>query len=376
MSQTISTHIYQADSPLSLSLKQPVSILMIFFLNLVLFSSSLVALPAKAANISSVPASRLLAADMVEDNQPIDLKNSKYADLFKELIEKHKFDNGALEKLFSGLRIDRKVLVLMDKQWEAKPYYQYWPRFITASVIRKGKKNIEKYQHLLDKIEKEIGVNRETIVAIWAIESRFGSNTGGFNLFRTLNTLFDAYPRRSDFFRKELLNFLLLCRANDIDPLSVKGSYAGAFGQAQFMPSSYNAYAIDFDGNGKINLISSMPDVFGSIASYLKTFGWVLSSPVYADIGNDLHSVKLIQIYNKGRKGRVDWRYVAETQEISLPRPPKNGQLSIVGLQLGPDQNSHMRYIAGYPNFHAITHYNHSHKYAMAVSELAKALRE
>lgn len=327
-----------------------------------------------AGEKDSQTTAKLLAADLVEDNQPINIQHSKYQALFEELIVDHQFTRKELDQLFQEVTINRKVLRLMDKQWEAKPYHEYRPRFVTPKVISRGKRYLLKHRELFDQIESKIGVNREVVVAIWAVESRFGKNTGGYNMFRTLNTLFDAYPRRSDFFRKELINYLLLCRANDLDPLSVKGSYAGAFGQAQFMPSSYNAYAIDFDGDNKINLISSLPDIFGSIANYLKTFGWIFDAPIYNEIGGDLNSVKLIQVYNKGRKGRVDWRYVATTQNVTLPRPPNNAELSIIGLQLGPKEGNMMRYAAGYPNFHAITEYNHSHKYAMAVSELTFAL--
>jgi membrane-bound lytic murein transglycosylase B len=314
---------------------------------------------------------KVLAADLVTDGQLIDLTTFHYQKLFEELREKHEYTSEEIETLFNGVKINQKVLRLMDKQWEAKPYYEYWPRFITASVIRQGKRSLTKFRPLFDRIEKKFGVNREVIVAIWAIESRFGKNTGGFALFESLNTLFAAYPRRSEFFGKELLNFLILCKENNIRAKSVKGSYAGAFGQAQFMPSSFNAYAVDFDGDGRRDLISSMPDVFASIANYLRNFGWILDAPVFTEIGSDLKSVELIKVYNKGRKGRIDWRYVAKTQDINLPRPPKDGQLSVVGVQLGPKQGLKMRYVAGYPNFHAITLYNHSHKYAMAVSELS-----
>lgn len=313
------------------------------------------------------------AADLVVDKQPIDLKSSKYQKFFNELIEEHNFTPAELTTLFAGVNIDQKVLRLMDKQWEGKPYYEYRPLFITPSVIHSGKKYLKRYHELFDHIEGVYGVNREVIVAIWGIESRFGNNQGSFNLFRTLNTLFDAYPRRSDFFRKELINFIILCKINGLDPLQIEGSYAGAFGQAQFMPSSYNAYAVDFDGDNKRDLISSMPDIFASIANYLKTFGWTLDAPVYAELGPSLQSTKLIAIQAKGRTARIDWRYVAETQNIALPRPPDKGQLSIVGLELSPQQGGGMRYIAGYPNFHAITEYNHSHKYAMAVSEMAES---
>lgn len=313
------------------------------------------------------------AADLVKDKQPINLSSAKYQKLFSELVKEHKFTQEELSSLFEGVNIDRSVLVLMDKQWEGKPYYEYRPLFITSGVIRKGKKHLKRYQQLFDHIEGVYGVNREVIVAIWGIESRFGSNQGRYNLFRTLNTLFDAYPRRSDFFRKELLNYILLCRKNGLDPLKIKGSYAGAFGQAQFMPSSYTAYAVDFDGDNRRDLISSMPDIFASIANYLKNFGWTLDAPVYVTLGNSLHSSKLIATYNRGRKARIDWRYVASTQELDLPRPPENGQLSIIGLEQAPDKGGGIQYAAGYPNFHAITEYNHSHKYAMAVSELAES---
>lgn len=316
------------------------------------------------------------AADLVTDNQLIDLSSKRYQLFFKELKEQHHFTEKELKPLFRGLKIDRKVLELMDKQWEAKPYYQYWPLFITSSVIAKGKQSLEQYRLLFDRIETEFGVDREVIVAIWGIESRFGFNQGGFNLFRTLNTLFDMYPRRSDFFRKELIHFLILCRANDIDPLRVNGSYAGAFGQAQFMPSSFNEYAVDFDGDNRRDLINSKEDIFASIANYLKRFGWILHAPVYAEIGNDLKSELLVSTHKEGRKGLVDWRVVAETQQVTIPRPPQDGKLSIVGLQQSPNKGGGMRYVAGYPNFLAITEYNHSVKYAMAVSEMAEAFKK
>jgi membrane-bound lytic murein transglycosylase B len=316
------------------------------------------------------------AADLAVDNQPIDLSSERYQLLYQELVEQYAFNKNELTQLFSGLKIDRTVLELMDKQWEAKPYYQYWPLFITPSAIFKGKRSLKKYRKLFDRIEAEFGVDREVVVAIWGVESRFGFNQGGFNLFRTLNTLFDMYPRRSDFFRNELINFLILCRANDLDPLKISGSYAGAFGQAQFMPSSFNEYAVDFDGDNRRDLINSKEDIFASIANYLKKFGWTLHAPVYADIGNELKSDLMVSTYKEGRKGQIEWRVVSETQQVEIPRPPQNKKLSILGLEISPKEGSEMRYIAGYPNFRAITEYNHSVKYAMAVSEMAEAFKK
>lgn len=315
------------------------------------------------------------AADLVVDNQLIDITAEKYQDLFRELEEVHHFTKQQLADLFAGLRVDRKVLQLMDRPGEAKPYYQYRPLFVTPAAIAVGKQSLALYQTLFDRVEKKYGVDREFIVAIWAVESRFGTNQGSFELVTTLNTLFAAYPRRSDFFRKELINFLVLCRDNKIDPRSVKGSYAGAFGQAQFMPSSFNEYAVDFDDDNRRDLINSLPDVFASIANYLNKFGWTLDAPVYAEIGGTLNSEVLTAAYNTGRKGLVDWQMLAETQRIILPKPPRESQLTIVGLELPPQEGGGMRFVAGYPNFQAITEYNHSDKYAMAISEIAEAIK-
>lgn len=311
---------------------------------------------------------------MVVNGQLINLQKDSYQRLFQELREKHHFSQQELDSLFRGVAIDKKVLELMDKQWEAKPYYEYWPLFITPTVIATGKQKLREYKVLLDKIEAEIGVDREYVVAIWGIESRFGANHGKYGVFQTLNTLFDAYPRRSDFFRKQLVHFLLLCRENQIDPLAVKGSYAGAFGQTQFIPSSFQEYAVSFDGDKRRDVFGSTDDILASIANYLHKFKWVLDAPVFVEIGNKLLSDKLTQANLAGRKGLVDWREVAATQGVPLPRPPLDQGLTIVGLEVHPLEGGGFRYVAGYPNFQAITAWNNSSRYAMAVSELAQAL--
>ncbi len=315
------------------------------------------------------------AADLVVNDQPIDIHKEKYIELFRELREVHGFSQQELEALFEGVAIDRKVLELMDKQWEAKPYYAYWPLFITPSVIATGKKKLKEYEALLDRIETEIGVDREYVIAIWGIESRFGANHGKYGVFRTLNTLFDAYPRRATFFRNQLIHFLLLCRQNQINPLEIKGSYAGAFGQTQFIPSSFQEYAVSFDGDNKRDVFGSIDDILASIANYLRRFKWTLDAPVYVDIGSELRSEKLVQANRTGRKALVDWHEVATAQGLRLPPPPQNQGLTIVGLEVHPMEGGGLRYVAGYPNFQAITAWNNSNRYAMAVSELAEALK-
>ncbi|MFH2122873.1 MAG: lytic murein transglycosylase [Pseudomonadota bacterium] len=316
------------------------------------------------------------AADLVTDGQPINLQQEKYITLFKELREQHHFSQAEIDQLFIGVNIDKRVLELMDKQWEAKPYYAYWPLFITPAVIKRGQQELKANQQILDRIEKELGVNREIVIAIWAIESRFGEHKGTYGVFKTLNTLFDAYPRRSSFFRDQLVHFLLLCRENQIDTLAVTGSYAGAFGQTQFIPSSYREYAISFDGDTKRDVFTSTEDILASIANYLRRYHWTLDAPLYVEIGSKLKGEKLINASSKGTKSRVDWQQISTIQGIKLPPPPENKQLSIVGLERSPLTGGGMRYVAAYPNFQAITAWNNSNRYAMAVCELAQALKQ
>ncbi len=324
---------------------------------------------------TSVQADAPLAADLVTDGQAIDLASERYRELFAELQRDYLFTGEELDSLFAGVSINKKVLELMDRQWEAKPYHQYRPLFVTAKTIATGKKKMLEHSRLLDRIEAEFGVDREVIVAIWGIESRFGTHRGSFPVFETLNTLFDAYPRRSSFFRTQLIHFLVVCRENGLDPLEVKGSYAGAFGQPQFIPSSFNEYAVSFDDDDTRDVFDSIDDIFASIANYLRRFHWTLDAPIYVDIGAELKSAELIAAHRQGRKSKVAVATVSTDQGVNLPESPGNRKLIIVGLELPPHKGRGLRYIAGYPNFQAIIEWNHSSRYAMAVAELAEAIK-
>lgn len=309
-----------------------------------------------------------LAADLVEDGQVIDLSTDRYLALFAELREKHGFSQEDLLRLFYGVSIQKRVLELMDRQTEALPYYKYYPLFIKDAVIAEGRQLLQEHKVLLDGIEKEIGVDREIVVAIWGIESKFGNHKGAFSMFKTLNTMFDAYPRRREFYRQQLVEYLLLCKENSVDPLSVTGSYGGAFGQTQFIPSSFRQYAVDFDHDGKRDVWESVPDILASIANYLHSFGWVQGAPVTAELGMTLKDQRLTDAYVKGRRALLPWRDVKDLQQVSIPEAPDDKKVSIVGLEL---EGGGTRYVAGYPNFQAITKWNNSNRYAMAVTELA-----
>jgi len=317
--------------------------------------------------------SKVKAADLVDDGQLIDLTSPRYQELFAELESKHGFSREELEGIFHKVAIRKRVLELMDTQWEARPYYKYYPRFITAAVVAEGAAKLGEYRELLERVEAQFGVEREIVVAIWAIESKFGQHKGAFSVFRTLNTMFDAYPRRRSFYRKQLVHYLLLCRENGVDPTVVTGSYGGAFGQTQFIPSSFREYAVDFDGDGRRDVWNSVPDVLASIANYLHRYHWSFGQPVYQELGGSLATDQLRAAYKKGRRGLVDWQDVAKAQKRPLAPLPKGTKVTIVGLELA---DGGIRYVAGYPNFQAITKWNNSNRYAMAVSELAEKIKE
>ena len=337
----------------------------------VLLTAFLFCLP--AAPLGSTPK----AADLVTNGQLIDLQQPKYRELFKKLEQKHQFSPQELQQIFKDQVISKRVLELMDSQWESKPYYTYFPLFITRKSIASGKKKLKEHKVLLDRIEHEFGVDREIIVASWGIETRYGTHLGGFNVLQTLNTLFDAYPRRAEFFRTQLIHFLVLCKENNVDPHEIEGSYAGAFGQTQFIPSSFQAYAVSFDGNDQRDVWNSIPDILASIANYLKQFHWTLDGPIYAELGHELKDQRLAAAKLEGRKGRIDWQIVRDVQKSDIPPSPNNRSLSIVGLELDPKKSKKkFRYIAAYPNFQAITEWNHSNRYAMAVTELAEAFKK
>ena len=342
---------------------------------MVAFYLVVVAVPGRAlsAVVAGQERSGPLAADLVEDGKAIDLASDRYRGLFDELRVKHGYSQEELLRLFYGVSIQKKVLELMDRQTEALPYYKYYPLFIKYAVIAEGRSLLQEHKALLDGIEKEIGVDREIVVAIWGIESKFGNHKGAFSMFRTLNTMFDAYPRRREFYRQQLIEYLLLCKENSVDPLVVTGSYGAAFGQTQFIPSSFRQYAVDFDHDGKRDVWESVPDVLASIANYLHNFGWVKSAPITSELGRVLKDQRLTDAFVKGRAALLPWSQVKELQQVTLPTVPDDTKVSIVGLEL---EDGGMRYVAGYPNFQAITKWNNSNRYAMAVTELAAKFTE
>jgi len=314
--------------------------------------------------------------DAAQDHQLIDTTSARYRDLFQELEKKHGFSKNELDALFQRVEKIPRVIELMEKPWEAKPYHAYRRLFLDRQRIEQGKELLVRHRELFDRVEKKFGVDREIITAIWGIETRYGRHQGAFDVFQTLNTLFDDYPRRRTFARTQLVNFLLLCRENKQDPHGIMGSYAGAFGQTQFIPSSFRAYAVSFDQDPRRDVWRSIPDVVASIANYLNRHGWQSGAPLYWDIGRQLKDPALVAAWEKGWRKTVSVAQVEKGQGITLPRAGGIDNVTVVGLECDPDKGGGMRFVAGLPGFQAITAWNHSNRYAMAVVELAEALAE
>ena len=260
--------------------------------------------------------------------------------------QKHGIDQKKLLGLLAECHTNQKVLSLMDKQFEAKPWYEYQARVVSAKRIKEGALFWKTHASTLKKIQKIYGVPPEIILSIIGLETSYGQIMGSFNELETLSTLAFDYPRRSAFFKKELEQLLLLAQEGAVDLATAKGSYAGAMGMPQFMPSSYRRYAVDFSGKGQRDLLHNTEDVLGSVAYYLHKHGW--------------------------QPGKRIIRPLRKPLKTHTQTSGKNKTRNIV-LKNSPDTE---KYYAGLPNFSVIMRYNNSTHYAMAIVVLSEQIRK
>lgn len=291
------------------------------------------------------------------------------AQFVDEMTRDYGFAGEQLQALFHDVERKQSILDAISKPAErVKPWKEYRPIFITDARIKAGVDFWNQNAEALARAEQTYGVPAQYIVAIIGVETFFGRNTGRYRVMDALSTLGFDYPPRADFFRKELKQFLLLAREQQVDPLSVNGSYAGAMGLPQFMPSSFRAYAVDFDGDGHINIWNDPSDAIGSVASYFKQHGWQAGQPVVsqADLGVDSAQDAVTQGLEPqmtlGQLRAAGWR----THDV-LP-----DELKVLAIRF--DGEAGAEYWVGLPNFYVITRYNRSAMYAMAVHQLADAI--
>lgn len=285
------------------------------------------------------------------------------------MVAKHQFKDVELRSLFKSVEMQQAILDAISRPAEAKPWHQYRNIFMTPARIAGGVEFYKANRATLKAVERQYGVPAEIIVAIIGVETQYGAHAGKYRVIDALSTLGFAHPTRGDFFRKELENFLLLTRQQQLDPLQPMGSYAGAMGFPQFMPSSYLAYAKDFDQDGKRDIWHTPSDSIASVANYFVANHWQRGGAIAFKV-----SAKG-QAYHKAlSKGVKPDTSLAKLRKLRVNIPKKLGnQLS--GKLLSYPLQDHDELWLGLENFYVITRYNHSPLYAMAVFQLSQAIK-
>lgn len=288
----------------------------------------------------------------------------------QDLEQRHGFNANELLQKFGQVRPNSKVIQLIkpptsptQRSWE-----RYRPRFLNDRRIDAGVRFWQENRSKLAQARATYGVPEEIIVSIIGVETEYGRNTGGFRVLEALATLAFHYPPRADFFRTELEQFLLLARENNMDPLMIKGSFAGAIGIPQFMPGSQRRYAVDFDGDQRIDLGNSVDDAIGSVGHFLEQHGWQAGQAI---------AVPAIST------GEPEPALLAAgiRPSISVAEFAERGIRSNAALQMNAalidlvSPGRETEYWLGFDNFYVITRYNRSSFYAMSVFQLAEEIR-
>ena len=276
------------------------------------------------------------------------LNHEKSQALIDELVFNHGFEQSFVEDVLSNAVRQQKIIDSISSPAEFTwTWDRYKKLFIEDKRISNGKLFIQNNFETLERAEKEFGVPKEVITSILGVETRYGKIQGSYRVIDSLLTLGFDYPRRANFFRKELVDFFLLTRENKLDINEIRGSYAGAMGYGQFISSSYRAYAIDYDGDGYSDLFNSVDDAIGSIANYLYVHGWK-------------------------REGKII--YDAHPNNVRKVFKPNKNLSKFIPLSF--NENGKDIYFIGDDNFIAITKYNISHFYAMAIYYLSEELKK
>src|SRR5436190_8164329 len=286
-----------------------------------------------------------------------------------EMAAKHGLEAGALRRLFQKAQSRPAIIRAMSTPGTARPWFEYRARVVEPTRIENGVRFWADNAAALERAAREFGVPEELVVATIGVETLYGRNMGSFRVLDALATLAFEYPPRAEFFRGELGEFLLLAREAPLDAASVRGSYAGAIGIPQFLPSSYRKYAVDFDGDGRRDLAGSAADAIGSVANYYRSFGWKRGAPVVASAeSGDADLGELLTAGIKPHTKVSDLR----GRGLKIAAPLDGGAdatLFYLQTETGP------QLMLGLDNFYVITRYNRSINYAVAVWELATAIK-
>ena len=298
-----------------------------------------------------------------------DFEHPKYELIQKALVEEHNFSAEEIKLIIGQAEKQQKIIDSMNSPAEFTwTWDRYRKLFIEPKRIKNGKLFIKKNLQTLERAEAQFGVPKEVITAILGVETRYGKIMGSYRVLDALSTLSFDYPRRSNFFSQELINLLLLARENNLDIFKLKGSYAGAMGYGQFIPSSYRAYAVDFDNDGSVDLLNSVEDAIGSIANYLFQHGWKSNYPIIWEVNNSFEGFNSDSVNNVRKKVNFDSKTMSPINAIDFNFEELNTDVLLLSYETDKSTN----YFVGTRNFIAITKYNVSHFYAKAVYDLAQ----
>lgn len=286
-----------------------------------------------------------------------------------DVATRHGFDRGELGDWLKRIEIRQDILDAIARPAEHKPWFEYRPIFVTDGRIAEGVAFWRAHREVLARAEREYGVPPAIVTAIIGVETRYGRYRGKYRVMDALATLGFDYPPRSAFFRSELEHFLLLSREEGFEPLAITGSYAGAMGEPQFISSSYRAYAVDFDEDGIRNLFDNTADAIGSVANYLARHGWARGETIVHPVARVTASALPERPPLKPNMTVGQWR--AQGVEVDLQRAD-DALAALIPLET----RNGMEYWLGLRNFYAITRYNHSPLYAMAVYQLSEGIRQ
>ena len=312
-----------------------------------------------------ISASTLPAA---KPDKKLDQSRSDVREFVEEMNTEHGFDRSELLELLAEIEIQQSILDAISRPAEkTKPWHEYRDIFVTKERIRRGVDFWNEHGEAVNATAEAFGIPPEIVVAIIGVETYYGRRTGSYRVIDALGTLAFDYPPRAKFFRSELKHFLLLSKEESVETLEATGSYAGAMGVPQFMPSSYRAYAVDLDEDGRRDLWANLNDVLGSVANYLHVHGWQPSRPVAVraepgtyDPSLSGKSLEIKETVDSLRKQGLKF-------ETDLP-----GETPALLVTL--DAEDGKEFWVGFKNFYVITRYNRSLMYAMAIHQLGREI--
>jgi membrane-bound lytic murein transglycosylase B len=300
-----------------------------------------------------------------------DLRRPEIAAFVSEVAARDGMSKKEVRALLKAAQPQPKIIELMNKPLEkAAPWWQYRDHFLTSERIDEGVQFWNEHQDSLVRIGAEYQVPPEYVVAILGVETKYGRVLGKYRVLDSLATLAFDYPPRQAFFRSELEQFLILARENKLDPLTLMGSYAGAMGAPQFMPSSYRRYAVDANTDTQRDLWTDWDDIIASVANYLREKGWTAGGPVLTDATLEPDPSFTIDPHNLELNETIA-SLASRGIKLDLTMPPDTPAVLI-----SAEQRDGPAYRVGFHNFYVITRYNASARYAMAVNDLAQTIAQ